>query len=69
MWLPDGLRFLVVRFAYGDDHAKDAGIYAGSIGSKDLTLVAPGRIAEVALSNDETAREAISPHSHLTAAH
>ena len=53
LWLPDGRRFLVVRFAYSDDHAKDAGIYAGSIGSKDLTLIVPDRIAEVVLSNDE----------------
>jgi eukaryotic-like serine/threonine-protein kinase len=53
VWLPDGRRFLVVRFTYSDDTADGAGIYAGSIESTDLTLLVPGRIAEVALGADE----------------
>ncbi len=52
-WLPDGRRFLVIRFAYSEEFADRAGIYAGSIDSKDLTLIVPGRVAEVAFGNDE----------------
>jgi hypothetical protein len=53
VWLPDGRRFLVVRFAYGDAGAKDAGIYAGSVDSKDVILVVAGAIAEVTVGDEE----------------
>ena len=53
VWLPDGRRFLVVRFAYAEDAAEGSGIYTGSVGSPDLTLVVPGRISEVTLGTRE----------------
>jgi serine/threonine protein kinase/Tol biopolymer transport system component len=53
VWLPDGRRFLVIRFPYADAAKEGAGIYAGSVDSKDATLLIPGRIAEVALGRDE----------------
>ncbi|HXG56915.1 MAG TPA: LpqB family beta-propeller domain-containing protein, partial [Vicinamibacterales bacterium] len=49
VWLPDGRRFLVVRFAYADDVAQGAGIYVGSVDSKETTLLVPGPISEVAV--------------------
>ena len=51
VWL-DARRFLVVRFHY---HGRDdgSGIYAGSIDSRDLKLVVPGRISEVAVGEGE----------------
>ena len=52
-WLPDGRRFLVVRFAYADDQAKGAGIYLGAVDSKETTLLVPGAVSEVALGDHE----------------
>ena len=43
-WLPGGRRFLVVRFAYADEMAKEAGIYVGSVDSKEVTLLVAGPI-------------------------
>ena len=53
IWLPDGRRFLVVRFAYADDAAAGAGIYVGSVDSKQTTLLVPGAISEVAVGDGE----------------
>jgi Tol biopolymer transport system component len=53
IWLPGGRRFLVVRFAYRDDAADAAGIYVGTPGSNDLTLLVRGRVAEVAAGDRE----------------
>jgi Tol biopolymer transport system component len=53
VWLPDGRRFLVVRFAYSEESAKGAGIYAGSVDSKDVTLLVPERVSEVAIGDQE----------------
>jgi Tol biopolymer transport system component len=53
VWLPDGRRFLAARFAYDDVDAKEAGIYLGSIDSQALTVIVPGRIAEVTLGDGE----------------
>jgi Tol biopolymer transport system component len=53
VWLPDGRRFLVIKFAYADAVTKGAGIYAGTVDSKDLTLIVPGSIAEVAVGDEE----------------
>jgi len=53
VWLPDGKRFLVVRFSYADAEAEGAGIYIGSVDSKEPALLVAGRISEVALGNGE----------------
>jgi serine/threonine protein kinase/Tol biopolymer transport system component len=53
VWLPDGRRFLVVRFSYADAEAQGAGIYIGSTDSKEPTLLVAGRISEVALGDGE----------------
>ena len=43
----------MVRFAYSEESAKGAGIYAGSVDSKDLTLLVPERVSEVAIGDQE----------------
>jgi serine/threonine protein kinase len=53
VWLPGARRFLVIRFAYDDDAADGAGIYVGTVSSKQLSLLIRGRIAEVAYTNRE----------------
>ena len=53
VWLPGGRRFLVVLFAYRDEAVREAGIYVGTAGSKERTLLVPGRIAEVAVGTRE----------------
>ncbi len=53
VWLPDGKRFLVVRFAYSDDEAQGAGIYMGTVDSQQTTLLVAGPISEVAYGDDE----------------
>jgi Tol biopolymer transport system component/tRNA A-37 threonylcarbamoyl transferase component Bud32 len=53
IWLPDGRRFLVVRFAYADNAAAGAGIYLGTVDSKETTLLAAGAISEVAVGDHE----------------
>jgi serine/threonine protein kinase len=53
VWLPDGRRFLIIRFAYADAGAQAAGIYTGSVDSRELTLLVAGRIAEVTLGRDD----------------
>jgi hypothetical protein len=53
VWLPDDRRFLVVRFAYADETAAGAGIYLGSVESKETTLLVPGAISEVAFGDHE----------------
>jgi Tol biopolymer transport system component len=53
VWLPGGRRFLVVRFPYADDQAKGAGIYVGTVDSKETTLLVAGPISEVAVGHSE----------------
>ncbi len=53
VWLPDGRRFLVVRFPYSDETAAGAGVYVGSVDSKEPTLLVPGRISEVAFDDHD----------------
>jgi len=53
LWLPDGRRFLVVRFPYADEMAKEAGIYLASVDSKAPTLLVAGPISEVAFDDRE----------------
>jgi Tol biopolymer transport system component/tRNA A-37 threonylcarbamoyl transferase component Bud32 len=53
VWLPDGKRFLVVRWSYADAEADGAGIYVGSVDSKEPALLVAGRISEVALGDGE----------------
>jgi serine/threonine protein kinase len=52
VWLPDG-RFLIVRFAYGDDAVEGTGVYLVAPGSKNLELLVAGRVAEVAVGTRE----------------
>jgi Tol biopolymer transport system component len=49
VWLPDGQRFLVVRFPFDDSAAASSGVYLGQLGSPTLTPVVPGRVSEVTL--------------------
>jgi serine/threonine protein kinase/Tol biopolymer transport system component len=53
VWLPDGKRFLVVRFSYADAESQGAGIYIASTDSKEPALLVAGRISEVALGEGE----------------
>ena len=49
VWLPDGRRFLVVRFPFDDSAAATTGVYLGRVDSPTLTQVLPDRVTEVAV--------------------